>query len=374
MSIINCHRSRVRGLRYRRSGRKSALAVAGLAGAGLLAVSACSSGGSGTTAAASGSGPDVSYFHGKTITMIAPDNPGGSFDQWSRLLAPAMGKYLGATVNVENIPPGNTVVGQNTLAHSQPNGLTIGWMNAIEDVGFTIGAGSGQLSFDPANEDMIAAPGQNISVWVTDPSSRFTSWQSIVDSPGTFNTLDVTSGTADLYLRAVYGAYGVRSKLITGYESSKLLAAGFLRHDAPVAEEEFTVFSDAISAGKARPVLVSTPPIPSNPGTKLLIGVPSIAQMARQFPPKTAQEKASLQEVLSLVKLPGNILSAAQGTPPGELAALRAAAKYALTSASVRQQAATEGLNPGYYAGQTCQADYKAALVHANLLKPFMRS
>jgi tripartite-type tricarboxylate transporter receptor subunit TctC len=241
-------------------------------------------------------------------------------------------------------------------------------------VSFSIGAGSGGVNFDPADLDMIGAPGQNISVWVTDPSSSYTSWQSIVNSTQTVNTLDVTSGTADLYERALYGAYGVKSKIVTGYESSKLLAAGFLRHDAPVAEEEFTVFADAISAGQAHPVLVSNPALASNPGTKSIQGIPSIAQMAKQFPPKTAPEKAVLQEVLSLVSVPGNILSAAQGTPAGELAALQAAAKSALTSASVQKQAETEGLTPGYFSGPACLSGYKAALAHANLLKPYMSS
>ena len=34
-------------------------------------------------------------------------------------------------------------------------------------------------------------------------------------------------------------------------------ATGFLRKDAPVAEEEFTVFQNAITANEARPVLIS---------------------------------------------------------------------------------------------------------------------
>jgi tripartite-type tricarboxylate transporter receptor subunit TctC len=339
-----------------------------------LAVSACGvrSGSSGSSS--SSSGPDVAYFHGKTITMIAPDNPGGSFDQWSRLVAPAMGKYLGATVNVENIPAGNTVVGQNTLAAAQPNGLTIGWLNGIEDIGFSINAGSQGINFNPTDEDMIAAPGQNITVWVTNPSSNLTSWQSIVKSTTPVSTLDVTSGTADLYLRALYGAYGVKSKLITGYESSKLLAAGFLRHDAPVAEEEFTVFEDAISAGEARPVLLSNPASASNPADKDLLKIPTVAQMAKEFPPKTTQEKAALQEVLALVSTPGNLLTAPKGTPTGEVQALQAAAHAALTSASVEQQAQKEGLTPGYFSGAQCLQDYKDALAHVNILKPLMTS
>ena len=375
MSFTN--RSQVRGLANRQARRRSVVGIVGMACAGLLAVSACSSGSSGTAASGSGggssSGPDLSYFKGKTITLIAPDNPGGSFDEWARLVAPAMGKYLSATVNVENIPPGNTVVGQNTLAHSQPNGLTIGFLNSIEDVSFSISGGGG-LNFDPANEEMIGAPGQNISVWVTDPSSSYKDWQSIVNAAGPVNTLDVTKGTADLYLRALYGAYGVKGKIVTGYESSKLLAAGFLRHDAPVAEEEFTVFSNAISAGQARPVLLSNPASPSDPADKDLLNVPSIAQEAKQFPPKTPQEQAALQEVLALVSLPGDIIAAPQGPPAGEVAALQAAAKAAFTSASVMQQAQTEGLTPGYFSGAQCISDYKGALAHANLLTPYMKS
>lgn len=367
MSVTKCDRSQVHGLRYSRPRRRAYSAIASVACVA-LAIAAC---GSKSGSAGSSTGADLSYFNGKTITMIAPDKPGGSFDQWDRLMAPLMGKYLHATVNVENIPPGNTVVGQNTLAHAQPNGLTIGMMNSIEDVSFKIISGPSGLTFNPATMDMLGAPGQNISVWVTDPSSKYKSWKSIVNSKSPVNTLDVTKGTADLYLRAVYGAYGVKSKIITGYESSKLLAAGFLRHDAPVAEEEFTVFADAISSHEARPVLISNPASPSDPGTKGLLKVPSIAQLAKTFPPKTAKEKAALTEVLALVNLPGDVLAAPKGTPAGELAALRAAVKYALTSKSVIKQAETEGLTPGYYSGQTCLQDYKAAVSHVGILKPY---
>jgi tripartite-type tricarboxylate transporter receptor subunit TctC len=373
VTVTKCDRSRVYRLRQRRPGRRAWLAILSVACVA-LAASACGSASTKSGAATTSTGPDLSYFKGKTITLIAPDNPGGSFDQWSRLIAPEMGTYLHATVNVENIPPGNTVVGQNTLASSAPNGLTIGWLNAIEDVSFNITAGSSGLNFNPVKEDMIAAPGQNITVWVTDPSSSYTSWKSIVKSKTPVDTLDVTSGTADLYLRAVYGAYGVNAKIITGYESSKLLAAGFLRHDAPVAEEEFTVFADAISTHEARPVLITTPPLASDPGTKSLLKVPTIAEVAKDDPPKTAKERAALQEIVALVTLPGNILAAPKGTPAGELAALDAAAQYALTRSAVKSQAATEGLTPGYFSGQACLAGYKSALTHIDLLKPYMSS
>src|SRR5665213_3433289 len=71
----------------------------------------------------------LSYYHGKTVTLVAPDSPGGGFDQWARLLQPALSAYLHASVNVANIPAGNTVAGQDTVAKAAPNGLTVGWLN-----------------------------------------------------------------------------------------------------------------------------------------------------------------------------------------------------------------------------------------------------
>src|ERR1700758_1127565 len=114
--------------RYRRFlSRKGfrAGAVAAVA-ASVRAVPACQPPGS--SASGSGNG-GASYFKGKTITLISPDSPGGSYDSYARLFAPYVGQELGATINVEDISAAGTLQGSNQMAASAPNGLTIGMRN-----------------------------------------------------------------------------------------------------------------------------------------------------------------------------------------------------------------------------------------------------
>lgn len=60
----------------------------------------------------------------RPITIIVPFAPGGSTDIVSRLLAERMTQTLGQTVQVENRPGGNTIVGAEYVARARPDGHT----------------------------------------------------------------------------------------------------------------------------------------------------------------------------------------------------------------------------------------------------------
>jgi tripartite-type tricarboxylate transporter receptor subunit TctC len=366
----------------RRIGRRGIIGMAFLSAAATL-VAACSSsaassaggsagdsaGGSGSSATSVSAGSaasGLSFFKGKTITLISPDAAGGSFDLWSRLLAPAIGSYLHATVNVEDVAGGNTIVGQNQAANASPNGLTLGWINANQNLEFQI-TGQGSISFTPTDEDLLGAPAQNTVVWVTSPNANLKTWQSVVDLKK-FSSLDVTSGTADLYERTLYCAYGLQPKMVTGYENAKAIEAGFLRGDGPIAEEELSVFADAITSGSAVPVLYSELP-PSSSVTPYLQKAQSIAQLAQSDQPSTSSGKAILAEVQRLAVLPNNILFAPKGTPADEVSALSAAVHSALSNSSVQAQAVKEGLTPAATTGAQALSALKAAVAGASTLK-----
>src|ERR1700753_3478387 len=107
-------------------------------------LAACSSGGSssggtgqaGALAAVpqSSAKADVAFYKGKTITWDVPSAPGGSFYTSATVLAPLVGKYLGATVNSVSVPAGATVAGQDQAAAAPNDGLTIGTLNVSADV------------------------------------------------------------------------------------------------------------------------------------------------------------------------------------------------------------------------------------------------
>jgi hypothetical protein len=50
------------------------------------------------------------FYQGKTIQVVVGSAPGGLYDQWGRLLAKSMGKYIAGNPNmiVQNMPGGGS--------------------------------------------------------------------------------------------------------------------------------------------------------------------------------------------------------------------------------------------------------------------------
>ena len=70
------------------------------------------------------------YFEGKTITYIIATEPGGGYDTYGRLIGRFLQKHLKAeNVVFKNLPGAGHIIGANTLAASEPDGLTIGTFN-----------------------------------------------------------------------------------------------------------------------------------------------------------------------------------------------------------------------------------------------------
>src|SRR5215475_6286095 len=69
------------------------------------------------------------FLKDKTLTFIVGYSPGGTYDQYTRLIARHIGKYLSGnpTRIVENMPGAGGIVTANHLYNrSKPDGLTIG--------------------------------------------------------------------------------------------------------------------------------------------------------------------------------------------------------------------------------------------------------
>jgi tripartite-type tricarboxylate transporter receptor subunit TctC len=64
----------------------------------------------------------ASFYKGKTITILIPSSPGGTFDLISRTEAPYLEKYTGARTLIMN---SKVILAQNTLYKSKPDGLTV---------------------------------------------------------------------------------------------------------------------------------------------------------------------------------------------------------------------------------------------------------
>lgn len=71
----------------------------------------------------------MDFFRGKVMTMIVATNPGGSYDQYGRMIAKFIEKKLGATVVVKNVPGEGMIIGANEIYKAPPDGLTFGTFN-----------------------------------------------------------------------------------------------------------------------------------------------------------------------------------------------------------------------------------------------------
>jgi tripartite-type tricarboxylate transporter receptor subunit TctC len=112
----SCRRLRSAARAWRPDGPDGPYAIATLA---VLVVSLLMGCGS-----ASDSQPEdaAAFYKGKTITIIVPSSPAGTFDLISRIEAPYIEKYTGARALIRN----STVIqAQNTLYRSKPDGLTV---------------------------------------------------------------------------------------------------------------------------------------------------------------------------------------------------------------------------------------------------------
>lgn len=88
-------------------------------------------------------------YPNKQVRLISPYGPGGGNDTISRLLATRLGAALNQRVIVENKPGGNTIIGNEMLAKSPPDGHTL----ILNGNGFVTNPSFySKLPFDPVKD------------------------------------------------------------------------------------------------------------------------------------------------------------------------------------------------------------------------------
>jgi tripartite-type tricarboxylate transporter receptor subunit TctC len=364
----------------RRPVRIAGITITAALAAGLAACSSGSSAGSSTGAGAPGAlaavggasaTPNAAFYKGKTITWDVPSAPGASFYTSATVLAPLVGKYLGATVNVVSVPAGATIAGQDQAAAAPSDGLTIGTLNVSANVTNAATKQPG-INFDMTKVGFIAGLPINPDVFVTSPSSKYQSFASLIQGQPSITATDYP-GSIDVLEKAVFGAYGIKAKLISGYADVPSQVAGFLRGDAQFAINQVPGYAPPIEAGKAVPLLVTGPVAPGSAGYAKLKDVPTIASFAAAHPPATAAQKQSVtaMEALFGSDAVNQVFFTPAGTPAGLTAALGLAFKSAEQNPATATAFTKANLAVGYLSGAQAAAaintdvEQESALAHA---------
>lgn len=350
------------GQRSRR-GRAAVAAIAVIAGASLL--TACGA----VTGSGSGGANNSGSLQGKTITLVAPDKPGGSYDSYARLFAPYLAKALGATVNVENNAGGGTIAGTNQMAAAKPDGTTIGMTAVGGDIASKVENQPGQ-NFDMGKLGWIGEPAQVPNVMVTQPGSPVQSFSALTHQTSPVAVLDIRNGIGDMLNRVVLGAFHVPYRLETGFESTSSLKQGFLAKDGQVAFEAMSTLHSLIKGGQARPLLVTTAPELAS-YQKDVKNAPTL-QSELSTASLSGSNSTAVHEALQLSNLADDFAAPA-GTPAATLATLRAAFTKAASSSALQAQAKKEELPIAPIDGATLSGQVDTALQQANAIAPFVK-
>lgn len=339
--------------------------------ASVAALAACGSsaaGSSGSSGSSGSGGGGASYFKGKTITLIAPDKPGGSYDAYARLFAPYVGQELGATINVENVAGAGTVQGSNEMAAASPNGLTIGMVNVGGDVAGLVEKQPGE-SFQLNKLSWIGQPAIVPNALVTQPGASAQSFSALMHSKSPVNVLDIRNGIGDVLNRVVFGAFGIPQKLETGFQSTSELKQGFLAKDGQTVFEAMSTLYPLISGHEAKPLLVTgSVSLPSY--QKVLSGVPTIDSELSQVS-LSSKNAAAVKEALDLSNL-SDAFAAPAGLPASELSALRQAFAKAAASPALQAQAVKASLPLSFTPGSTLAGQVNAALANSGSIAPYV--
>lgn len=359
----------------RRSGRFGVASVAVLAAAAMAACGSSNNSSSAgastpaasTSAAAGGStaASASSFYSGKTLKIIVPYGPGGGYDQWARLIAPYMQKYLGAAkVEVVNAPGGGGLIGTGQIYHAAPDGLTIGDTNAGGDVFDQIGHRS-SFTLNVNKFNWIGRPDNDPHVIATHLNGPLQSFDALIKSKSTVAALATGKGSSDYNAAViVYNAFKVPFKMVAAFSGSSAEKAAFVSGEGTTT----SVSASSIKhiAKSAKVVLV----VSSNPFSKLA-SVPTVVQEAQKHG-VSGQNLKALQALGGVMDL-GHAFIAPPGVSASKLTALRSAFAKALNDPAFQASATKAGLYLGYESASALQSAATKALgqgsLFVNLLK-----
>jgi tripartite-type tricarboxylate transporter receptor subunit TctC len=318
-----------------------ALRVTTCAVAGALAMTAltgCHLKGSSSSASSGGGG--ASFFKGKTLSIEVPYGPGGGYDQWARVIAPYMQKYLGAgKVMVVNTPGGGGLVGTQAIYNAPADGLTVGDTNAGGDVFDQIDHSSG-FNLDMTKVSWLGRPDNDPHIIATHAKGPDKTFDNLVANKSTVSALATGKGSSDYNAAViVYNAFKVPFKMVAAFSGSSDEKAAFTSGEgtsASLSSSDIASISDKANTV----VLVSSKTFSKLPN------VPTVTQEAQKHgvSGNTLQALQALSEIMDL----GHAFFAPPGVPAARLTALRTAFKKSMDDPAFQKAAKKAGLYQGY--------------------------
>ncbi len=177
-------------------------------------------------------------YPSRPIVMVVPLSVGGSTDIIGRVMADAMGKQLGQTIVVENTSGAGGTIGEGRVAHSAPDGYTIGigqWgtnmaNGAIYKINYDlvkdfepIGLIATQPFFIAARKDMPANNLKEFVAWLKTNGDKTNEGHSGIGTPSHVAGLLLQKAVGTKWTMVPYRGAGEASQALLGGQIDLLL-------------------------------------------------------------------------------------------------------------------------------------------------------
>lgn len=263
-----------------------------------------------------------SALEGQTARWIVPFSAGGGYDVYSRLIRPFYEEALGARIVVENRSGAGGRLGARVLRDAEPDGLTLGIINAYALL--VMGLAEGVTGLHPVDDfTVLGRVAVGDPVWVTRPGSGFTSIEDVLahrgPSPILFGLNDV-SGTGFVAASVAADLLGIDVTYLVGYPGTRESSLGLIRGEFDLGAFTFESIIDLVQAGELIPLLrISNSgfqPYPSLGSVPVLAGTDGLAARVAQERGEDPERSVARAAALSGIFEVGRLVAAPAGLEP----------------------------------------------------------
>jgi tripartite-type tricarboxylate transporter receptor subunit TctC len=296
----------------------------------------------------------AAFYSGKTFKFIAGGGVGGGYDAYARLLAPHLGKALGANAIVENQPGAGGLAGLNRIYVSEPSGLQVLILNggaAVLSQLFELQT----VQYDLAKLEYLATVSSSPWLVLVAPNSPHTSLKDLIAAKQTvrWSAVGLIDGLSD-GASMVCEAFAMSCKVVMGYKSSSEAALAITRGEMDALYVSDTSANNYVKSGGNKAIGQV-----SHRRSQFFPDLPTVFEAMSLTP-----EQSYWMELRSTVDALGRIVVTTPGIPPDRLAYLRAAVKKVLTDPAVIDEGQRTQRYVGFEDGETTKA--RALSVIAN--------
>ena len=224
-------------------------------------------------------GVQAQAYPNKPISMVVPQAAGGTNDIVARLIAPAFGESIGASIVVENRPGAGGNIGTQSVARSSKDGYTLLLtINSAQAINPSLYKNPG---FDPVNDFVpLYYIGATPYVLVSPPGSPYKTLADVVAAakkkPGELSYASAGNGTISHLLGAMLNvSAGIEMQHIP-YKGVAPAINDVLGGQVPLAFASLPSALNYIKAGKLQAIAISS--------AKRSIAAPEIPTIAETYP------------------------------------------------------------------------------------------